>query len=277
MSKIDWFSALEKIKPFLFKIETPSSSGTGFQIYLSVGSDLCAVATAGHVISHEDDWEEPIKLIHNESGRSVLLRVKDRAIFRYDNDTAVIVFSKNELPIKEMPLKLIKERSLLKQGVEVGWYGFPSVSINSLCFFAGHISCQPGVDKYYLVDGVVINGVSGGPVFYITKESDIIFAGIISAYIPNRRSTGESLPGLGVVRIIDKCQEVIQNLQNLEEAKKKEEEEAKKKEEEEAKKKEEEEAKKKEEEEAKKKEEEEAKKKKRKLKKQSKQVKSQIN
>jgi hypothetical protein len=46
-----------------------------------------------------------------------------------------------------------------------------------------------------LIDGVAINGVSGGPVFHGPTAKDIQIIGCVSAYHANR-ATGEALPGL---------------------------------------------------------------------------------
>ncbi|MDP3057370.1 MAG: hypothetical protein Q8N37_02510 [bacterium] len=146
------------------------------------------------------------------------------------------------MPILPKPLSLISKGHTVKQGVEVGWCGFPSVAIDQLCFFAGYISCPIRQEESYLVDGVAINGVSGGPAFYIdplTKEPK--FFGVISAYRANR-ATGEALPGLCIVRSVNSYQSTLEQINSIEEAKRKEEEE-KKKLEEEAKRKEEEEKK----------------------------------
>jgi hypothetical protein len=43
----------------------------------------------------------------------------------------------------------------------------------------------------YLVDGVAINGVSGGPVF----DDRCHLAGLVSAYLPNRVAPNTTLPG----------------------------------------------------------------------------------
>lgn len=232
MSQTNWYDPLTKIIPFIFKIKTPSGSGTGFQIMATASNGLCGVATADHVISHEDEWEEPIRIIHHKSGNSVLLKVIDRVIFRYpDKDLAFILFNRADLPIEPKPLPLIDQGKILKRGVEVGWCGFPAVAINELCFFAGYISCPIPKEDSYLVDGVAINGVSGGPVFHLDSNSnEPKFSGVISAYKANR-TTGEALPGLCIVRSVEPYQNTLRDLKTLEEAKEKEEEEKKKQEE----------------------------------------------
>jgi hypothetical protein len=70
----------------------------------------------------------------------------------------------------------------------------------------------------YLVDGVAINGVSGGPAFYIKDGREIRVMGVVSAYAPNR-ATGETLPGLSVVRSVRRLHEVIQSLSSFDQAK----------------------------------------------------------
>lgn len=72
--------------------------------------------------------------------------------------------------------------------------------------------------RTYLVDGVAINGVSGGPVFFIkTKGIEVI--GSVSAYLPNRAGV---TPGLAMVSHVEQYQKVIKTIKNMEEAKKKE-------------------------------------------------------
>lgn len=84
----------------------------------------------------------------------------------------------------------------VRQGIQIGWCGFPAVAPNDLCFFAGHISAHLKDRRSYLVDGVAINGVSGGPAFVRSNSSyPVDVCGVVTAYIPNR-ATGETLPGV---------------------------------------------------------------------------------
>ena len=69
------------------------------------------------------------------------------------------------------------------------------------CFFYGHISAYVEEEELYLVDGVAINGVSGGPVFVI-EESGPIIIGLVTEYRPNF-SMGQSLPGMSIMRSIN--------------------------------------------------------------------------
>ena len=97
----------------------------------------------------------------------------------------------------------------------MGWLGYPAIPRASLCFFSGRISAWVEAENAYLVDGVAINGVSGGPAFIITGA---MLVGVVSAYIPNR-ATGEPLPGLAVVRNVNQFHDLAQTFKNLDEAK----------------------------------------------------------
>lgn len=222
MSTSFWYKKLGSVLPYVFEILTPGGSGTGFQIFAN-DQGLCGIATAYHVIDHALDWEEPIKVIHHSSGKSLLLKQSSRAIFPYPEvDLAIIVFQKNDLPISSSPDNfLIDPQRNLIRGVEVGWLGFPSVApAHELCFFAGHVSSFLKQGSY-LVDGVAITGVSGGPAFYIEEDTNLLrICGVISAYVPSR-SYGETLPGLCIFRSVEPYQEMLQRLKSFSEAEKK--------------------------------------------------------
>ena len=51
--------------------------------------------------------------------------------------------------------------------------GFPTIEPYKLCFFSGSISAGRDDDSAYLIDGVAINGVSGGPVFYLEATEGV--------------------------------------------------------------------------------------------------------
>lgn len=231
--ELTWFEALQYVKPYVFKISTPRGSGTGFQISYANSSKLCGVATAYHVIAHEYKWGHPIEIKHFESSESTLLKEGHRAIFIHPKeDLAFILFSAGKIPIKTDVPKLIDPKKLLKAGVEVGWCGFPSVAVNDLCFFSGYTSCYLKEIDSYLVDGVAINGVSGGPAFWIPyKTREVKICGVVSAYIPNT-ATGTILPGLSMLTSVEAYQKDLEYFKTLDvasDAAKKEEIEKKKK------------------------------------------------
>lgn len=222
MSQIDWHQAIDLVQPLVVKITTPRGSGTGFIFANPANRDLCAVATAAHVIEHAHAWEEPIRVHHYKSGKSVLMRPNDRVVFIEESlDTAALVMSKMDLPVPEYVPGMTPVGKSLRVGFEVGWVGFPAVSSENLCFFSGRVSCWLEREGAYLVDGVAINGVSGGPAFHLAYEGGIIVMGVVSAYIPNR-ATGDVLPGVCVVRDVRQLQNIVAAFHSLDEAKKEE-------------------------------------------------------
>lgn len=215
MAETPWHEVVELLGPYVVRIWTPQGSGTGFLVSNSKTSALCGIATAEHVISHAHYWEEPIRIEHQASGKTMLLRQTDRAITaKPATDTAAIVFERGDLVLPVDGLPLTPKEKHFKPGVEIGWLGYPAIPRASLCFFSGHISAWLDGEEAYLVDGVAINGVSGGPAFIPGS----MLIGVVSAYIPNR-ATGEPLPGLAVVRGVEQFHEVAESFRSLDEAK----------------------------------------------------------
>jgi len=216
MADVTWAKALEKLEEYIFKMLTPTGVGTGFLISLS--GNICGIATAFHVVEHEYDWEEPIKIQHYRTGKQVLLRKPDRVIFPYSNqDLAFILFPQGEFELPTKMLKMKPSDKYVRQGVQMGWCGFPNIASSQLCFFTGHVSALLQSTGSYLVDGVAINGVSGGPAFTVHDESPHI-CGVVSAYIANR-ATGETLPGVCLIRDVAPYQDLLSRLESLEQAK----------------------------------------------------------
>lgn len=218
MPNLEWYDAVDLLREHVFKISTPSGFGTGFLLEVGEQGDLCSIATAAHVIRHAHRWEEPIRLDHYASGQSVLLREPDRAILIGDRlDTAAVTFLKQALPVPAVAHPLAPHDRRLKVGNEVGWVGFPAMSPEILCFFAGRVSAYLSDPDSYLVDGVAIHGVSGGAA--VTPDADgITVIGVVSAYVPNR-ATGEPLPGLCVISDIAPLHWALESIKSLEEAK----------------------------------------------------------
>ncbi len=212
-----WATCLEQIKPYVYKIYTPHGSGTGFQLVYAKNKQFIGIATALHVIEHAHDWEEPIKVTHHESGTTTIIREADRVIFTYqDKDLAFILLNVGDLPANTTDLSMIDPTQRKKQGVHMGWCGFPAVAPGELCFFTGHMSSWLSNQQSYLVDGVAINGVSGGPAFTAGNDGPEI-CGVVSAYVPNR-ATGETLPGVCLIRDVGPYQDALQTVTSLEEA-----------------------------------------------------------
>lgn len=215
--EMHWHDVVQSVNPFVFHIITPNVSGTGFLVSRSAAGDICGIATAAHVVAYAHEWGQLIKIEHFQTGKTLILRPENRVVLINARlDTAAIVFDVGSLELPPNPPALIEEGKKVKVGVEIGWMGFPTVSPNNLCFFSGRISCSLESDSAYLVDGVAINGVSGGPTLW--REYDRIrYIGIVSAYMPNR-ATGESLPGLAVVRDVSHFQEITTRFKSLDDA-----------------------------------------------------------
>lgn len=222
MDKKTWFTVFQEVEPYVVKITTPQSSGTGFLVAATEDQGVYGIATAAHVIDFAHYWEQPLRIQHAHSGKTIFLNHADRVIdIDYVRDMASILIRGGTLPLPAATLPLISEDKHLKVGVEIGWMGFPAIAPNNLCFFSGTTSCWVESDGYYFVDGVAINGVSGGPAFSVNNENNVHIIGVVSAYIPNR-ATGQTLPGLCVVRDVLPLYQTVKGFKNLDDAKKQE-------------------------------------------------------
>lgn len=218
---MNWNKIMTKISPYIVKIETPSGTGTGFLCVYGADKSLCGVATAYHVVSDADEWEQPVRITHYISKTSKLFKEPDRFIFgNIKTDSSIILFPKSDFPFPEELIKLLPSERPIEIGNEVGWLGFPAIDINTLCFFSGIISARKESMNAYLIDGVAINGVSGGPVVYSTEAEGIQIVGIISAYYANRQR-GDALPGLSIAQDVSYFHTVIKTIHSVDEAKKK--------------------------------------------------------
>ncbi len=217
---MNWDQVVKKVSPHVVKIETPSGHGTGFLLLHNDTHTWCGIATAEHVVSYADDWQQPIK-IYPQSGAHLFLRPENRVIYRdWKTDSAVILFFKGELQLPEISIALLPMGQLIDIGAEVGWLGFPSLAPHSLCFFSGNISAMQGYRNAYLIDGVAINGVSGGPVLYLTETDGVQIVGTVSAYSANR-ATGEALPGLAIAQDVSHFHDVANHVHSIDEANRK--------------------------------------------------------
>lgn len=216
MEQLPWHAMVDIVRPHVFRIMTPRGSGTGFLLFNSKPAGFVSIATAAHVVSAAHFWEEPIRIQHLESGKTVLVRVANRAMLvDVNNDIAAVLFGPGDIPLPEIPLPLSPKDIHAKVGEEIGWLGFPAISTD-LCFFSGRISSYVEDQQRYLVDGVAINGVSGGPAFK-AYDVGIALMGVVSAYIPNT-ATGQVLPGLSVVTDVVEFHKMIVGFKSFEDA-----------------------------------------------------------
>lgn len=223
-SMLTWHEVMSNFKDRIFKIRSPRGHGTGFHIgNFGNSNKLCAIATAFHVVEEALDWGEPLKLVYNKNGKEILLKNnEDRAIFPYPkSDLAIIVFNApDDLNVPEKQIELLDPTKYIKEGVDIGWCGFPGLRSDKLCFFHGYISAYISQNEGYLVDGVAINGVSGGPVFYINyKTNKPVVVGVITAYMANR-TMKDTLPGVSMIASVSPYAENIKFLNSLSEVKK---------------------------------------------------------
>lgn len=226
---MSWHSACARVTPYIVKIETPAGSGTGFFFAYNENKSLVGIATALHVVSEAEDWRYPIKIV--QGTKDLFLTYDDRAVIvDYKRDSAAILVGApmctgKGIVIPEKMLPLLPSDRAKKVGVTLGWAGFPAIASQTLCFFQGGVSAFNPHDDSYFVDGVAINGVSGGPVFdedVGDQKSDYI-VGIVSAYYINRQR-GEALPGLSLVHDVTHLNTIIEQLRTRDEARKKEQE-----------------------------------------------------
>lgn len=213
---MEWSKAVQIVNQHVVKIETPSGHGTGFLAFYNYDKTWCGIATANHVVAYADDWQLPIRIANEASTR--FLTPSDRVIYKSAaTDTAVVLFLVDQLQLPESPIALTPMSKPVDIGGDVGWLGYPAIEPNALCFFSGKISAAG--TGLYLIDGVAINGVSGGPVFHL-DGSDLQIMGCVSAYQPNL-ATGVSLPGLSYARDVSHFHDAATHVQNIDDATKK--------------------------------------------------------
>lgn len=215
---MSWDQAVKTVTPHVVKIETPRGYGTGFLAFYNHDKRWCGIATAAHVVGHADEWQEPIRIWHSGSDGPLFLIQGQRVIFLdYRTDSAVIFFLKGHLNLPEIPVALLPVGDPLSIGHDVGWLGYPAIEESTLCFFAGSVSAPLPTRKAYLIDGVAINGVSGGPVIHRDTSDAVQIIGCVSAYHANR-VTGETLPGLLKAQDVSHFHGVAESVRSVDEA-----------------------------------------------------------
>lgn len=178
---------------------------------------------AAHVIGQADQWRQPIQITSDTEEKTVFLTAEERVVFiDYRADSAVILTFPPFLDLNKTAVELAPPNLALRVGKDLGWMGYPVIGNNVLCFFGGAVSAFMRDEGVYLIDGVAINGVSGGPVFwefYSDQNSPprITVVGTMTSYIANQ-STGISLPGLSAATDVNHLHSVIQNIRDFKEA-----------------------------------------------------------
>lgn len=220
---MEWHQIVSKVTPHIVKVRTQNGYGTGFLFLYNEDKTFCGIATALHVVKQADDWQQPIWVQHYASGQTVFLETNNQVIFTDPaTDSAVILFLKDNFPLPDPEdlINLLPSDFIISIGVEVGWLGFPGVAPDNLCFFSGNISARQESRKAYLIDGVSIHGVSGGPVIHGSIADGTQIVGMVTEYHPNR-ATGEALPGLLIAQDVSHFHDVASQVQSIDEANKK--------------------------------------------------------
>ena len=227
-SMSDWHLTFEKVIPYIARIETPSGFGSGFLFAYNQNKTLAAIATAAHVVEYSDTWNMPIKVIHQSSATEYFLDHEKRVVLMDKNrDSATILFSDTEDVFPDDVLPMMDYRKFRRVGCEIAWAGFPGNAYPNLCLFTGTVAGFLEFQDSYLVDGVAVNGVSGGPVFARIKEDEAELLGSVSSYMPNRQGD-DTLPGLLRAQDVTAFQQVVRTLASLDEAAERKEEKEKK-------------------------------------------------
>jgi hypothetical protein len=218
---MNWNEIVDKVTPYIVKIETPTGYGTGFLCMYNTTRGMCGIATAYHVIQDTDTWQQPMRVYHHQKSKMVFLKEEERIVLTDAlTDSAVILAPAREFEFPKDVIQLRPIDDALPIGVEVGWLGFPALVPDTLSFFSGNISARQENRKAYLIDGVAINGVSGGPVVYSTPTEGVQIVGIISAYMANR-ARGDALPGLSFAQDVSHFHSVTKELKDFDEARRK--------------------------------------------------------
>jgi hypothetical protein len=119
---MDWDAVVEFVTPYIFQIHTPEANGTGFLFLYNDEKTLCGIATALHVVDHAHAWQQPIRIVHHASGRSVFLNETERIIMPHgESDSAALLFDKPEFQLPESLIELLPLDTPLKIGTDVCW------------------------------------------------------------------------------------------------------------------------------------------------------------
>ena len=200
---MDWNRLIERIAIQVVMIQGETGAqGTGFLV--GGTGTVKTVATARHVFNAIKG--KPAKVCHYPSRKYVRIGkagadVREVKVVTPSSplDVALLLFFAPELPQPTVPI--VERPHDIRVGTEVGWLGYPASLPETLCFFSGRISAVLPDSSSYLIDGVAMPGVSGGPVFCETVAG-LRLVGSVSAYTYDVRKTGptteHSLPGLAV-------------------------------------------------------------------------------
>jgi hypothetical protein len=196
-----WAELIPKIEPLVYQVHAGKALGTTFMVSVTGpadGSHHAMFATAWHVVKDVVQTTDPLELIRRDGVPLSKLITGPVAVYPIgppEGDTALICAPTREPLVEPSALLPIPLETMLPRGADVGWLGFPGLAYPELCFFRGVVSGYSERPPIYLIDGVAINGVSGGPAFDRTG----LLIGLVSAYVPNQLDERRTLPGLMIL------------------------------------------------------------------------------
>lgn len=198
--ELPWDKIVDRVTPIVFRVYAGRSAGTAFIISLGTEKETslnCAIlATADHVLAASVDTAEKVRLVSADRQKvfdADMDEIRVQPLGSKAHDT-MLVLLKSKKPILEQEklLPMLRWDLVMPKGAPIGWMGYPGITEPELCFFHVHVSGFVNEPPTYLIDGVAVNGVSGGPAF--DNRSHLV--GLVSAYIPNRINAHTTLPGL---------------------------------------------------------------------------------
>jgi hypothetical protein len=195
-----WPDIIPRLEPLVFRVHAGDSLGTAFVIGVSTsdGGRNAMLVTALHVVEGVLGNNKPLDLVRGDGVLISSLTAGPVAIYPVgppECDSALIQVITREPLISQDALLPMPLETMLPRGANLGWLGFPGLVFPELCFFRGVVSGYQERPPIYLVDGVAINGVSGGPAF----DRSGLVVGLVSAYVPNQVAPNTTLPGLMIV------------------------------------------------------------------------------
>ncbi|MBQ7177105.1 MAG: trypsin-like peptidase domain-containing protein [Victivallales bacterium] len=214
MAKVEWCNAVQLMMGNLVRIDTHGGGyGSGFIIPPPTNTPgNCCVLTAYHVLTLAYETGATITIRSAKTD----VRVDLPSLLRYvfvvkDRDQAIICFNAPKDFALLHTIHFLSHDYHYNPGAELGWLGFPCLkkAREVPCFFSGRISAYLPDDEAYLIDGVSIHGLSGGPAFYCDDDGKVVLAGIVTNYYPNEVNN-QSWPGLAMFRTINPLMELYE-------------------------------------------------------------------
>ena len=216
MPERTWREAVEAIEPSVIRVLTPYGSGSGFLAARSREGNLVGIATAARVIAAAHFSQQTIRLQYGGSTNKLPLSPADRAVLLDPGqDTAVIVAPGSTVPLPDLALPIAPGQAPLKPGTDIAWMGYPSIPDSGLCCFGGEVTGW--IRGCYLVSGIPISGMVGGPAFYLGAAGPVLL-GVMTLYAASG-VTEASVAGLSAVRVISAWHDLVDQLRSLDEAK----------------------------------------------------------